>query len=89
MKHEVSVQALYDNPDTNAYVDSKLAYPEGAYDTWVSVTGVDKLTDGSGYIIEFGSVGEIKVDNDFTVFVDNVIFTDEEKADQKYYSQTH
>lgn len=88
-KTPVSIEAIYDNPDICAYVESKDAYPHGGYDTWVMIGGVDKLTDGSGYIIEFGDTGEIRVPNDFVAYVDRGVYciTNEEKADQRWKSQ--
>lgn len=64
----VTAQWLWEHPDTQAYIFNAEADDYGL-DAWVSVQGVDALTDGSKIILETGRVSERLVDPDDVVFV--------------------
>jgi hypothetical protein len=64
----VTAKWLLEHPDVDGYI-YLARNAELGLDPWLTIAGVDALTDGSQIILEHGRTGEMKVHPDFIVFV--------------------
>ena len=64
----VTAQWLWEHPDTQGYIFEAGADDFGL-EPWVTIVGVDALTDGSKIILEVGRTGERIVEPGYLVFI--------------------